>query len=153
MHSSVSTPKEYINSLPDDRKRAVAKLRNVVKQNLPKGFVEVMGSGMLGYVVPLSLYPAGYRRNPKEPLPFMGIGSQKHFIAFYSMGLLGNKKLLDWFTAEYSKVLPTRLDMGKSCIRFKNPDHIPFQLMGELASKITPQQWIERYEKYRQKKY
>ncbi len=135
-----------MDSLPDDRKLAMNELRKSILKNLPKGFKEVMGYGMLGYVVPHSLYPDGYHCDPKLPLPFMGFASQKNFVAVYHMGVYADKAMLDWFTAEFAKQSKTKLDMGKSCIRFKKWDQIPIKLIGELASKITPQQWIDIYE-------
>ncbi len=146
MQSKASTPSEYIASLPEDRKKAMIELRNNIAKNIPKGFKEVMGYGMLGYVVPHSLYPSGYHCDPNQPLPFIGIASQKNFIAVYHMGVYCSEELLDWFKKEYIKVSKVKLDMGKSCIRFKKIDQIPFKLIGELASKLTPQQWIEMYE-------
>ena len=146
MQSKVKTVKEYIDSLPEDRKNAVLKLRQSVKKNLPKGFKEEMSYGMIGYVVPHSLYPEGYHCNPKLPLPFINIASQKNFIALYHMGVYSDKKLLDWFTKEWKKQTDLKLDMGKSCIRFKKIDRIPYELMGILASKMTPGNWIKLYE-------
>lgn len=146
MQSKAATPAEYIKSLPADRRKAVNDLRKLIKKNLPKGFKEVMSYGMLGYVVPHSLYPDGYHCNPKLPLPFMCLASQKNFIALYHMMLYSDKKLNEWFRKEYAKQYDTKLDMGKSCLRFKNADKIPYKLIGELASKITPGQWIDRYE-------
>jgi uncharacterized protein YdhG (YjbR/CyaY superfamily) len=147
MQSKAATVEQYIKELPKERKEAITKLRKEIKKNLPKGFNEGMGYGMIGYWVPYSLYPAGYHCNPKLPLPFMNIASQKNFIALYHMGIYGDPKLFKWFTDEYAKVGTGKLDMGKSCIRFKKPENIPYKLIGELVSKITPQQWIERYEK------
>jgi hypothetical protein len=146
MQSKAATPQEYLDTLPEDRKQAINELRKAILKNLPKGFSEVMAYGMLGYVIPHSLYPNGYHCDPKQPLPFINIASQKNFIAVYHMGMYSDKKLLDWFTKEYPKHSKTKLDMGKSCVRFKKLDQIPFQLMGELASKMTPKQWIEVYE-------
>lgn len=146
MQSTAATPSEYIESLPDDRKTAMDKLRKVINENLPKGFKEGMGYGMMGWDVPHSLYPAGYHCDPKQALPFLGIASQKNFIALYHMGVYADKELHDWFVAEYPKYVKTKLDMGKSCIRFKKPETIPYELIGELVSKMTPQQWIELYE-------
>jgi uncharacterized protein YdhG (YjbR/CyaY superfamily) len=146
MQSKAQTPDEYLASLPEERKEAMNQLRKVIKKNLPKGFKEEMGYGMLGYVVPHSLYPAGYHCNPKLPLPFLGMASQKNFIAVYHMGIYSDSKLLDWFVKEFPKHSNAKLDMGKSCIRFKKPEQIPFELIGELASKMTPEQWIEKYE-------
>jgi len=147
MQSTAATPQEYIDSLPEDRKQAMSELRKVILKNLPKGFKEEMSYGMIGYVIPHSLYPQGYHCNPQLPLPFLNIASQKNFIAVYHMCVYADKNLYDWFVAEYNKQSKVKLDMGKSCIRFKKPEHIPLKLIGELASKITPQQWIERYEK------
>ncbi|MBI2418045.1 MAG: DUF1801 domain-containing protein [Ignavibacteriales bacterium] len=151
MQSKANTPDEYIASLPEDRKEAVSELRKVIRKNLPKGFHEEMGYGMLGYVVPHSLYPKGYHCNPKLPLPFLNIASQKNFIAVYHMGLYSSPKLMQWFTTEYPKHTDAKLDMGKGCIRFKKPGQIPFQLIGELASKITVQDWINLYDENRKK--
>lgn len=136
-----------MEELPDDRKEALNMLRKVIKKNLPKGFSEEMGYGMVGYVVPHKLYPAGYHCDPKLPLPFMGFASQKNNISFYHMGIYADKDLLDWFRGEYPKHSKTRLDMGKSCIRFKKPEQIPFGLLGELVSRMTPADWIAVYER------
>ncbi len=143
MQSQATTVEAYLAELPDDRREAIEKLRKQFKKNLPKGFEECMGYGMIGYVVPHSLYPAGYHCNPKLPLPFINIASQKNFIAVYHMGIYANPQLLQWFTDAYAKQATTKLDMGKSCIRFKKPDQIPFKLFGELAAQITVQQWID----------
>jgi hypothetical protein len=147
MQSTATTPQEYLDSLPEGRKEAMVKLREVIVNNLPKGFSEGMGYGMLGWAVPHSLYPPGYHCTPNLPLPFLSIASQKNFIALYYMGIYADKELSDWFVAEYPKYVKTKLDMGKGCIRFKNPDVIPYQLIGELVSKITPEEWITIYEK------
>jgi uncharacterized protein YdhG (YjbR/CyaY superfamily) len=152
MQSKAATVEEYINELPDNRREAINELRKVVKKNLPKGFKECMGYGMIGYVVPHSIYAEGYHCNPELPLPFMNIASQKNFIAVYHMGVYVDQQLLKWFKNEYAKAGVGKLDMGKSCIRFKNPDKIPFKLMGELASKITVENWVAAYEKYKPKK-
>ncbi|MGQ0827778.1 MAG: DUF1801 domain-containing protein [Bacteroidota bacterium] len=146
MISKAKTPDEYIASLPADRKKAMSELRKVIRKNIPKGFAEIMGYGMMGYAVPHSIYPDGYHCDPKLPLPFMGIASQKNFIAVYHMGIYADKDLFKWFTTEYAKQ-STKLDMGKSCIRFKKPEQIPFKLIGELASKMTVKEWIAIYEK------
>lgn len=146
MQSTASTPLEYIESLPEDRKNAIDKLRRVIGENLPKGFKEGMSSGMLGWAVPHSIYPAGYHCSPEQPLPFIGLSSQKNFIALYHMGIYADTGLHDWFVAEYAKHVKTKLDMGKSCIRFKNPQNIPYELIAELATKMTPEQWIALYE-------
>ena len=147
MPSKAKTIDQYIDELPDDRKKAISELRKVIKKNLPKGFGEEMSYGMIGYVVPLSMYPKGYHCNPSLPLPYMNLGSKKNYIALHHMGVYGSKKLLDWFVAEYPKHCKTKLDMGKGCIRFKKMDDIPYKLIGELSSKITPQEWIDICEK------
>ena len=146
MISKAATPEQYLKDLPADRKEPVMKLRETVLKNLPKGFKEVMGYGMLGYVVPHELYPQGYHCDPKQPLPFANIASQKNFIAFYHMGLYMNPKLLKWFTEEYPKQSTAKLDMGKSCIRFKKAEHIPYKLIGDLIKKISVDDWIKIYE-------
>jgi uncharacterized protein YdhG (YjbR/CyaY superfamily) len=147
MKSKTSSVKEYIDNLPDERKRVIKKLRKTVIDNLPKGFDEIINYGMIGYVVPHKIYPAGYHCNPKEPLPFLNIASQKNFVAIYHMGIYTDKKLLNWFVGEYSKHSSGKLDMGKSCIRFKNIEKIPYKLIGKLVRKITPNEWIKMYEK------
>lgn len=152
MTSDAATVKEYIDSLPEDRKKALMKLRKEIKKNLPGGFKEEMSYGMIGYVVPHSIYPDGYHCNPKLPLPFLCLASQKNFIAVYHMGIYADKKLLDWFTDEYKKTVQSKPDMGKSCLRFKKPEDIPYELIGKLASKITPKVWISIYESNFKKK-
>ena len=126
MQSDAKTPDEYVASLPDDRRHAIAKLRKTVSDNIPGGFAEVMQYGMMGYVVPHSEYPAGYHCDPKLPLPFLGMASQKNSVNFYHMGIYADPELLAWFQAEYPKHSSARLDMGKSCIRFKKmePDSV-----------------------------
>jgi uncharacterized protein YdhG (YjbR/CyaY superfamily) len=146
MKIEANSVEEYISLVPDDRKEALGKLRKVILENLPEGFAEMMGYGMPGYAVPHSIYPAGYHCNPKDPLPFMGFASQKNHISFYHMGVYADQNLLEWFTQEYPKHSKNKLDMGKSCIRFKKPEHIPFELIAELVGKITPKKWIEIYE-------
>ena len=146
MTSKASTPEQYIKELPADRKEPVTELRNTILKNLPKGFKEVMSYGMLGYVVPHEVYPPGYHCDTKQPLPFVCVASQKNFIAFYHMGIYAMPQLLKWFTTEYPKHSPSKLDMGKSCIRFKKPEHIPYKLIGELIKKVSAKDWIEVYE-------
>jgi Domain of unknown function (DU1801) len=147
MTSNAILPQDYIDALPDDRKPIILALREALLVNLPNGYQEVMSYGMLGYVVPHTLYPKGYHCDAKQPLPFISLASQKNFIALYHMGLYMNKELLDWFVATYPQHSKKKLDMGKSCIRFKKMDDIPIQLIGELAAKMSPQAWIEFYEK------
>ena len=147
MQSKATTPDQYLAELPEDRRIAMEKLRNIALQNLPKGFKEVMSYGMLGYVVPHEIYPNGYHCTPELPLPFFNIASQKNSINIYHMVLYGDKKMHDWFVAEYPKHCKSKLDMGKSCVRFKKLDDIPYDLIGELLTKITVEDWIELYEK------
>jgi uncharacterized protein YdhG (YjbR/CyaY superfamily) len=147
MKIEATTPEQYIEQLPEDRKEYISKLRKVILENLPKGFAEEMSYGMIGYVVPKSVYPAGYHANPELPLPFINIASQKNHIAVYHSGIYADKNLMDWFLQEYPKHSKTKLDMGKSCLRFKKPEHIPFELIGELAGKMTVEKWVEIYEK------
>ena len=137
---------EYISQLTKDRKEPISKLRNIINQNIDRGFSEEINYGMIGWVVPHSLYPEGYHCDPKLPLPFMSIASQKHFIAVYHMGVYASPKLLEWFISEYPKHCSTKLDMGKSCIRFKNIENIPYILIGELVTKISANDWIMLYE-------
>lgn len=146
MQSKANTVDEYIETLPDDRAEIIAALRKEIKKNLPKGFEETMQYGMISYVVPHKLYPAGYHTNPKDALPFLSIASQKNHMAVYHM-MVYEGALHDWFVKEFKKYSDKKLDMGKSCIRFKKPDDVPIKLFGELASKVKPQEWIETYEK------
>lgn len=152
MQYKAETPDEYIKQIPDDRKEPMKKLRKVIIRNLPKGFEEGIGYGMIGYSVPHSIYPDGYHCDPKVPLPFMSIASQKNFIAVYHSGIYADNKLMDWFVKEYLKHTDAKLDMGKSCIRFKKIDKIPYDLIGELATKLTVKDWIAMYEKNVKKK-
>ncbi len=147
MQSRATTVDEYIDQLPDDRKKAIAELRKVIRKNIPEGFHEEMNYGMPGYVVPHSKYPAGYHCDPKLPLPFLGVASQKNFVAIYHMGIYADPNLLKWFTEAHVKASPKKLDMGKSCLRYKKPDDIPFALIGELVAKMSPDDWITLYEK------
>lgn len=143
----ITTVDDYLKSLPDDRKTAIEKLRSVINKNLPKGFKEGITYGMIGWFIPHSTYPPGYHVDPKLPLGFASIASQKNFVALYHMGLYMDKDILKWFESEYAKHSKTKLDMGKSCIRFKKPDQIPFELIGELMTKISVQDFIDTYEK------
>ena len=138
---------EYIKSLPDDRIEVVHKLINVIEDNIPFGYVKIMNYSMPSFVIPHSIYPAGYHITPDLPLPFIGVASHKNHIGFYHMGLYTDSKLLDWFISEFTKYCKSKLDMGKSCIRFKKMDDIPYELVGELSKKITIQDWIGVYEK------
>lgn len=146
MKYEANSPEEYINQLPEDRIEPIKKIRQIILDNLPKGMEEQMSYGMLGYVIPHSVYPDGYHCNPKTPLPFMNLASQKNFIAVYHMGMYAKKEVLDWFTEEYNKRCTYKLDMGKSCVRFKRLNDIPYDLIGELAGKMSTEEWISIYE-------
>ena len=146
MHSNTASVEEYINLVPAAQREAIISLRKVIRENIPTGFAEEISYGMIGYVVPHSLYPKGYHCNPKLPLPFLNIAAQKNFIALYHMGLYSNPALLNWFTNEFLNHSKKKPDMGKSCIRFKNPETIPYQLIGELAKRMSVQEWIDTYE-------
>jgi hypothetical protein len=146
------TVSDYLDNLPEERKDSFISLRKVILSNLPEGFEECINYGMIGYVVPHSIYLAGYHCDTKLPLPFMNIANQKNFIAFYHMGIYGNQDLMNWFVNEFPKYSKAKLDMGKSCIRFKKMDDIPFALIGELVSKMTVKDWIQQYESLYRKK-
>lgn len=146
MQYKASSPEDYISQVPEERKDALKKLRKVINDNLPKGFEEGIQYGMIGYYVPHSKYPDGYHCNPKEPLPFMSFASQKNSVNLYHSGIYAKPEIHDWFVSEYPKHSNRKLDMGKSCIRFKNIDDIPYDLIGELAQKMTADQWIDHYE-------
>lgn len=146
MQSSAQTVTAYLDEIPEERKAAFLRLRETMVRNIPEGFSEQISYGMLGFVVPHSLYPNGYHCDPKLPLPFAGLASQKHFIALYHMGIYANPELLQWFVTEYPKHSKQKLDMGKSCIRFKKWDQIPFDLIAELMKKMTVTDWINCYE-------
>ena len=147
MVSKAETPQDYIDALPDDKKQAILDLREALLINLPEGYEEAISYGMLGYVVPHKLYPSGYHCAPKLPLPFITLAAQKNFVAVYHMGLYADKSLYEWFTTEYAKRYTAKLDMGKSCIRFKKMTDIPVDLIGELATKMSVDEWIAVYEK------
>lgn len=146
MKPSGKTINEILTDLPEDRKEAFNKLHNIILNKLPKGFEAAISYGMLSYVVPHAIYPAGYHCKPEEPLPFAAIASQKSSINFYHMGMYANADLLNWFVSEYPKHCKQKLDMGKSCVRFKKLDDIPYQLIGMLMTKLSVKQWIDMYE-------
>ena len=141
------TIESYINSLPKDRKASVHKIIEVVEENIPVGYAKIMNYSMPSFVIPHSIYPAGYHVTPDLPLPFIGVASLKNHIGLYHMGLYADSKLSDWFVKEYPKHCKSKLDMGKSCIRFKKMDDIPYELVAELSTKMTIQDWISIYEK------
>lgn len=140
-----TTPSEYIQAVDAERRAAFLKLREVVSTHIPTDFQEEMSYGMIGYVVPHTLYPAGYHCDPQLPLPFVSIAAQKNFIALYHMGMYASPELLNWWVSEFPKHSKHKLDMGKSCIRFKNVSEIPFDLVAQLMQKMTADQWIDLY--------
>ena len=146
MTSPATSVDQYINEAPEDRKEALLKLRTIILENLPDGFQECISYGMIGYVVPHSIYPKGYHCTPELPLPFLSFASQKNSINFYHMGIYANPELYNWFVSEYPKHSKQKLDIGKSCFRIKKPENIPFELIGELVKKMTVSEWITLYE-------
>jgi hypothetical protein len=148
MSKNILTPDEYIQQIDTpDRQAAVAQLRQILLEHLPDGFAEGMAYGMIGYAVPHSIYPAGYHCDTKQPLPFVSLAATKNALSLYHMGIYAMPDLMAWFVAEYPKHCKTKLDMGKSCIRFKKMEDIPYALLTELAQKVTVAQWIEVYER------
>ena len=146
MKIEAQSVQEYLENLPEERKEPIEKLRKIISENLPNGFEEQLSYGMIGYVVPKSIYPKGYHCTPELPLPFLSIASQKNSINLYHMGIYADEKLLNWFQEEFPKYSKKKLDMGKSCMRFKKPEDIPYKLIGKKKKKMTPQDWIEKYE-------
>lgn len=146
MTSKASTVNEYLAEITPDKQTATTKLYNTIKKNLPKGFEATMQYGMISFVVPHKLYPAGYHCKPTDALPFISLAAQKNAITIYHMGLYAKSDLLDWFQTEYPKQNVGKLDMGKSCIRFKKPENIPYTLIEALCQKVTVQNWIDSYE-------
>jgi Domain of unknown function (DU1801) len=146
MTSKATTVLQYLTELPEDRQVPVDNMHKTILKNLPAGFEACISYGMIGYVVPHTLYPAGYHCDPKLPLPFIALGSQKNSVNLYHMGIYANPKLLEWFSSSYAALNIGKLDMGKSCIRFSKMDKIPYDLIGELSTKMTPAAWIEKYE-------
>ena len=146
MKLDANNVQEYLDKVPEERQMAFNKLRQTIIDNLPSGFAEDFSYGYIGFNVPHSLYPAGYHCTPEKPLPFTGIASQKNFIGLYHMGIYANPELLEWFISEYQKHCKHKLDMGKSCIRLKKMDEIPYELIGELMQRMTVDEWIDLYE-------
>ncbi|MGM0396994.1 MAG: DUF1801 domain-containing protein [Bacillota bacterium] len=145
MNNNPKSVEEYIEKLSEDRKDTINRLRVIILTNLPEGFQETISYGMIGYVVPHSIYPEGYHVNPEEPLPFLALASQKNHIALYHSGIYVMPELEKWFREEYAKRVDTKLDMGKSCIRFRNPRKIPFELLEELLRRVTVEEYLEAY--------
>jgi hypothetical protein len=146
MQSSAKTVKEYLKELPADRREAINAVRGVILANLPKGYEECMSYGMIGYVVPHSIYPKGYQCNPKVPLPFVNLGSQKNHMAFYLMCCYGEPKLKAWFEKAW-KDAGKKFDMGSGCVRFKALEDVPLEVIGQLVAKLPVDVYIRQIEK------
>ena len=138
---------DYIGSAAPEMRDGLARLRQTIRDAIPPGFSEEMSYGMIGWVVPREAYPAGYHCDPSLPVPFLALAAQKRYISFYHLGLYAAPDLYEWFVSEYGKLgYRRKLDMGKSCIRFKYPDEIPYDLIKELVGKMTLAGWLELYE-------
>lgn len=137
---------KYIEKIDEPRKEAYLKLLEILKENLPEGFKFQFGYGMPGWDVPFETYPQGYHTDPSHELPFLALGIQKGHIGLYHLGIYADPKLLEWFQEEYKKQVPTKLNMGKSCIRFTNVKNIPYDLIAELAKKMSVDDYIKLYE-------
>lgn len=146
MQSKATTVAAYLAELPEDRRAAIDAVRRVILKNLDKDYEEHMSYGMIGYCVPHRVYPAGYHCNPKQPLPFAGLASQKGHMSLYLMGLYGSAELVRWFESEWAKT-GKKLDMGKSCVRFKKLDDLPLDVIGAAIAKLPAKVYIEHYEK------
>jgi hypothetical protein len=142
MQSDAGTVEEYLASLPEDRREAISAVRDVVNANLPEGYREQMAFGMIGWGIPLEDYPDTYNG---QPLGIAALASQKNHMSLYLMGLYGSEPEEAWFREQYAE-RGLRLDMGKSCVRFKRLDQVPLDVIGEAIAKITPALFIERYE-------
>jgi hypothetical protein len=151
MRSEATTVERYLDSLDPEWKGMIERLREILLENLPEGFEETMMYGMIGYAVPHSIYPDGYHVNPELPLPFINLAAQKNNISLYHMGLYGNENLERWFDQHYKEEVGKKPDMGKSCIRFKKEEDIPFKLLKELLQKITVDEYIRSYEETKKK--
>ncbi|MCF1713500.1 DUF1801 domain-containing protein [Flavihumibacter sp. RY-1] len=150
--STAPTVSDYLRELPEEKRAVMQSLRSIVQKNIPTGFQECMQYGMISYVVPHSLYPSGYHCDPRQPLPFLSLAAQKNHFAVYHMGMYADPQLLSWFQEAFAAHYPYKLDMGKSCMRFKKPEQVPVELIGELAAKMSPKDWISLYEGQLKKK-
>ncbi len=150
MQSKAATVDAYLKQLPEDRRAAIAAVRKAILKSLDKGYQETMQYGMIGYSVPHSIYPAGYHCDPKQPLPFASLASQKNHMAVYLMCMYGHPTHEKWFRAEWEKSVKAgrakKLDMGKSCIRFKKLEDIDLDLIGEAISRVSVKELIKFYE-------
>jgi len=145
MRSTATSSSEYFASLPADRREALEAVRDVIRANLDPGFEEGMSYGMIGWCVPHSIFPAGYHCNPRQPLPYASIASQKNYMAIYLMSLYGMPALESWFRAAWAKT-GKKLDMGKCCIRFKKLEDLPLAVIGEAIRRVPVRAYVENYE-------
>ena len=145
MQSNARTVEEYLRSLPEDRRAAISAVRKVILANLPKGYEECMSYGMIGYVVPHSIYPAGYHCNPKLPLPYANLASQKNHMALYLMCCYGDKVTYQWFCKAW-KATGKKLDMGKSCVRFKKLEDVSLEVIGQVIARVPVKNYIAHIE-------
>lgn len=148
MQSSAKTVNEYLRELPDDRRKAISAVRAVIRENLQPGFEEGMQYGMIGYFVPHSIYPAGYHCDPKQPLPFTALASQKNAMSLYLMACYGDEEEQVWLRDQFTKA-GKKLDMGKSCIWFKKLDDLPLDVVGAAIRRTTVPDYIAAYESAR----
>jgi uncharacterized protein YdhG (YjbR/CyaY superfamily) len=146
MQSKSKNVEEYMAALPEDRREAMAAIREVILKNLPKGYEEGMQWGMPSYFVPLSAYPAGYNCQPDQPLPFVGLASQKNHMAFYGFCIYMDEELKNRFVEDWKKT-GKKLDMGKSCVRFKKLEDVPLQVIGDAVKRVPMKKYIKQYEK------
>lgn len=146
MTSNAETVETYLEELEPERRELVEAIRAAIHRGLPPGFEERMIYGMIGWVVPKDTYPAGYHCDPSLPLPFINLGNQKASVNLYHMGLYVIPGLLDWFQNSWREQTSARLDMGKSCVRFKRLDNVPLSLLTELATRVTVEEWVSVYE-------
>lgn len=145
MQSKATTVEQYLAELPDDRRAAISAVRKVILKNLNKGYEEGMQYGMIGYYVPHSLYPAGYHCDPRQPLGFAGLASQKNYMSLYMMPVYGDGATETTFRNEWAKT-GKKLDMGKCCIRFKKVEDLALDLIAETIRRTPVKKWIEHYE-------
>ncbi|MEO1535097.1 MAG: DUF1801 domain-containing protein [Planctomycetota bacterium] len=139
-----TTPAQYLKSLPDDRRKALTAVRKVINANLPEGYKEGMQYGMIGWFVPHSIHPAGYHCDPAQPVPFIGLGNQKNHMALYMFCIYTDARLSDWFVKAWTKT-GIKLDMGKSCIRFKSLDGVALDVVGEAVSRVPVDVFLNGY--------
>jgi hypothetical protein len=145
MTSAAKTVDEYLASLPEDRRSAIGAVRNVILSNLPEGYAECIQYGMIAYVVPHSLYPAGYHCDPSKPLQYAALASQKNHMALYLMTVYGDPATEQWLRKAYAAA-GKKLDMGKSCVRFKKLENLPLEVIGQVIARVPVRAYIDRVE-------